>query len=53
MINERVYVELYDACLRVAQQMGPDVKSMSWFMRNWRAPAEHVRQAEGVLPKAA
>lgn len=40
------YETLYEACLNAVKSMGKDIKTVSWFKRNWS-------RAETVQKKAA
>ncbi len=41
------YQQLYLAALRTVRDMGPDLKNVSWFKRNWKhsATSESVEEA--------
>ena len=43
--DSQLYETLYAACLAAAQQMGPRIKQMSWFVSNWPAPPTQRRDS--------
>lgn len=47
------YEAFYKACKEVARDLGPDIKNMSWFMRNARTQEQELPVARAEVKEAA
>lgn len=47
------YEAFYKACKEVARDLGPEIKNMSWFMRNARVQAQKDPVAQTKVEETA